>query len=84
MPDATAKWEPILRDLVAKDVEITILTKPASEKKNSGDSALIHKNLATLVKEVREIPKMHEKLAVLDGKIVWLGSLNILSHYKAS
>ena len=27
---------------------------------------------------------MHEKLAVLDGKIVWLGSLNILSHYKAS
>ena len=80
MPDATAKWEPILRDLVAKDVEITILTKPASEKKNSEDSNLIHKNLST----VREIPKMHEKLAVLDGKVVWLGSLNILSHYKAS
>jgi hypothetical protein len=36
------------------------------------------------VKEVREIPKMHEKLAVLDGKIVWLGSLNILSHFRAS
>ena len=84
MPDATAKWEPILRDLVAKDVEITILTKPASEKKNSEDSNLIHKNLSTFVKEVREIPKMHEKLAVLDGKVVWLGSLNILSHYKAS
>ena len=27
---------------------------------------------------------MHEKLAVLDVKVVWLGSLNILSHYKAS
>jgi hypothetical protein len=84
MPDATAKWEPILRDLVAKNVEITILTKPAAEKKNSGDSSLIHKNLATFVKEVREIPKMHEKLAVLDGQVVWLGSLNILSHFKAS
>ena len=84
MPDATTKWEPILRDLVAKNVEITILTKPASEKQNSEDSSLIHKNLATFVKEVREIPKMHEKLAVLDGNIVWLGSLNILSHYKAS
>jgi superfamily I DNA and/or RNA helicase len=84
MPDATAKWEPLLRDLVAKDVEVSILTKPASEKKNSGDSALIHKNLASFVKELREIPKMHEKLAVLDGRIVWLGSLNILSHYKAS
>ena len=45
---------------------------------------MIHKNLSTFVKEVREIPKMHEKLAVLDGKVVWLGSLNILSHYKAS
>jgi superfamily I DNA and/or RNA helicase len=84
MPDATAKWEPILRDLVAKDVEITILTKPATEKKNSEDSSAIHKSLAGFVKEVREIPKMHEKLAVLDGKVVWLGSLNILSHYKAS
>jgi phosphatidylserine/phosphatidylglycerophosphate/cardiolipin synthase-like enzyme len=84
MPDATAKWEPILRDLVAKEVEITIITKPAAEKKNSGDSILIHKNLASFVKEVREVPKMHEKLAVLDGRVVWLGSLNILSHYKAS
>jgi phosphatidylserine/phosphatidylglycerophosphate/cardiolipin synthase-like enzyme len=70
--------------LVAKDVEITIITKPAAEKKNSGDSSLIHKNLASFVKEVREVPKMHEKLAVLDGRVVWLGSLNILSHYKAS
>jgi phosphatidylserine/phosphatidylglycerophosphate/cardiolipin synthase-like enzyme len=84
MPDATAKWEPILRDLAAKDVEITVITKPAAEKKNSEDSNLIHKNLATFVKEVREVPKMHEKLAVLDGRVVWLGSLNILSHYKAS
>lgn len=84
MPEATAKWEPILRDLVAKDVEITILTKPASEKKNSEDSSVIHKGLSSFIKELREIPKMHEKLAVLDGRIVWLGSLNILSHYKAS
>lgn len=84
MPDATAKWEPTLRDLVAKEVDVSILTKPVSEKKNHEESLLIHKNLASFVKEVREIPKMHEKLAVLDGNIVWLGSLNILSHHKAS
>lgn len=84
MPDATAKWEPILRELVAKDVEISVITKPASEKMNSRESELIHENLASFVKEVREISKMHEKLAVLDGNVVWLGSLNILSHYRAS
>ena len=27
---------------------------------------------------------MHEKLAIIDGRVSWLGSLNILSHHSAS
>jgi hypothetical protein len=84
MPEATKNWIATLRDLVAKNVEVTILTKPVSEKNNADESAIIHKELSSFIKEFREIPKMHEKLAVFDDQIVWLGSLNILSHHKAS
>ena len=84
MPEATKNWITTLRDLVAKNVEVTIMTKPISEKNNAEESAIIHKELASFIKELREIPKMHEKLAVFDDQTVWLGSLNILSHHKAS
>jgi len=84
MPEATKNWITTLRDLVAKSVEVTIMTKPLSEKNNAEESAIIHKELSSFIKELREIPKMHEKLAVFDDQTVWLGSLNILSHHKAS
>jgi hypothetical protein len=84
MPEATKNWITTLRDLVAKNVEVTIMTKPISEKNNAEESAIIHKELSSFIKELREIPKMHEKLAVFDDQTVWLGSLNILSHHKAS
>lgn len=84
MPEATKNWITTLRDLVAKSVQVTIMTKPLSEKNNAEESAIIHKELSSFIKELREIPKMHEKLAVFDDQTVWLGSLNILSHHKAS
>ncbi len=82
--DGTERWMQVFRDLKAKDVEIVGLTKPLSEKSNSGDSELLHKDLMSVFSELRDIPKMHEKLAVIDQRIVWLGSLNILSHKNAS
>lgn len=82
--ERTTKWEPTIRDLVAKKVEVRILTKPLTEKNNYEESLKIHNSLGDLVGGIKEIPKMHEKLAVLDEKIAWLGSLNILSHAKAS
>jgi hypothetical protein len=50
MPEATKNWITTLRDLVAKNVEVTIMTKPISEKNNAEESAIIHKELASFIK----------------------------------
>lgn len=76
----TERWMQTFRDLRAKEVEIVGFTKPINEKDSSTNSAGIHSNLESVFKELRPVSKMHEKLAVFDQRIVWLGSLNILSH----
>jgi superfamily I DNA and/or RNA helicase len=76
----TERWMQTFRDLRAKDVEIVGFTKPINEKDAATNSAEIHTGLEGVFKELRPVSKMHEKLAVFDQRIVWLGSLNILSH----
>lgn len=76
----TSRWMQTFRDLRAKDVEIVGFTKPVGEKDSGTNSEKIHKELEGVFKELRPVSKMHEKLAVFDQRIVWLGSLNILSH----
>ncbi len=76
----TERWMQTFRDLRAKNVEIVGFTKPINEKDASTNSAEIHTGLEGVFKELRPVSKMHEKLAVFDQRIVWLGSLNILSH----
>jgi len=76
----TERWMQTFRDLRAKDVEIVGFTKPLSEKDSSTNSGTIHTELERVFKELRPVSKMHEKLAVFDSRVVWLGSLNILSH----
>lgn len=76
----TERWMQTFRDLRAKDVEIIGFTKPVNEKDSATNSAEIHTGLEGVFKELRPVSKMHEKLAVFDQRIVWLGSLNILSH----
>lgn len=76
----TERWMQTFRDLRAKEVEIVGFTKPINEKDATTNSAEIHTSLEGVFKELRPVSKMHEKLAVFDQRIVWLGSLNILSH----
>ena len=76
----TERWMQTFRDLRAKNVELVGFTKPVKEKDSATNSAEIHTNLESVFKELRPVSKMHEKLAVFDQRIVWLGSLNILSH----
>jgi superfamily I DNA and/or RNA helicase len=76
----TERWMQTFRDLRAKNVEIVGFTKPVNEKDASTNSAEIHTGLEGVFKELRPVSKMHEKLAVFDQRVVWLGSLNILSH----
>jgi hypothetical protein len=81
---ATDRWLPLLEDLNARNVEVTILTKPLREKANEVDSTELHSQLERVAGELRFVEKMHEKLAIIDGRVSWLGSLNILSHHSAS
>jgi len=76
----TERWMQTFRDLRAKEVEIVCFTKPLNEKDTATNSAEIHTGLESVFKELRPVSKMHEKLAVFDQRVVWLGSLNILSH----
>jgi superfamily I DNA and/or RNA helicase len=78
--EGTERWMQTFRDLRAKEVEIVGFTKPLDEKDSSTNSAEIHAGLEHVFKELRPVSRMHEKLAVFDQNIVWLGSLNILSH----
>lgn len=80
-----SSFEAIFRELHYKGVKTFIITKPFKEQKLSQD---FEKELADNLKElnIEIIPKSltHEKLAIIDRKIIWHGSLNILSHKNTS
>lgn len=70
-----------LQRSVQNGVAVTIVTRPSEDYKpidmNSwNDSVAILKNTgATLILK----PKIHQKFAIIDQKIVWYGSINLLS-----
>lgn len=78
----TARWVDSLRAALARGVKARILTRPPEEF--GGGSV---DEVSELVRALRELgiavdlrARMHEKIAILDGRILWHGSLNILSH----
>lgn len=78
-------FEAIFRDLHQKGVRIFIITKPFKEQNLSQDSGKqIDIYLRKLNVELIPKPLSHEKLAIIDGRIIWHGSLNILSHKNTS
>jgi len=80
-----ASFEAIFRELHQKGVRTFIITKPFKEQGLSQDLGReIAENLRRLTIELIIKPLSHEKLAVVDGKIIWHGSLNILSHKNTS
>lgn len=80
-----SSFENIFRNLYEKKVKIFVITKPFGEQKLSQEFGreLIY-NLKKINIEVITRPLLHEKLAIIDGKIIWQGSLNILSHNNTS
>jgi len=79
----TARWVDSLRAALARGVVVRILTRPASEFGGAPAD-----EVAELVQELRQIgitvdlrARMHEKIAIIDGRVLWHGSLNILSHH---
>jgi hypothetical protein len=78
----TSRWIDSFRAALTRGVKIRILTRPPHEF-----GGCTTKEVAELVHALRNLgitidlrSKMHEKIAILDGRILWNGSLNILSH----
>jgi hypothetical protein len=79
------RWVETLRAAIARSVRVRILTLPFVEP-GRGTTAEVEEllqNLGSLGVAVGRRNNMHEKIAILDGRILWHGSLNILSHRDA-
>lgn len=78
----TARWVDPLRAALSRGVRVRLLTRPPEEFGGGGTD-----EVAELVHSLRDLgvavdlrARMHEKIAILDGRILWHGSLNVLSH----
>jgi hypothetical protein len=72
----------LLGDLVRRGVRVTIYTKPERELAGGSreEHARVCGSLRAVGVDLKTRPSMHEKVAALDRRILWHGSLNILSH----
>lgn len=76
------RWVDALRAAALRGVAVRVLTRPGSEA--GGGTA---EEVSELIDGFRKVginvdlrTRMHEKIAILDGRVLWHGSLNILSH----
>lgn len=74
----------MFRFLVSQQKEVVIVTKPPRAQGSflSDEIQSVIQSLRAIGVKIIERPKVHEKIAIIDGTIVWDGSLNILSHTK--
>jgi hypothetical protein len=71
-----AQLMPILRQLVDRGVSLIVVTR---ERQDSPETAALIRGLADAGINVLRRQGLHEKIAFVDGKVAWFGSLNILS-----
>lgn len=79
------------RSLVSKEVKIKIVTRPPKEQEGSlfAESEEMIRQFEAVGVQVFQRRRyrrrqLHEKLAIIDRKIVWFGTLNILSYSSTS
>ncbi|MDD2903903.1 MAG: DEAD/DEAH box helicase family protein [Syntrophales bacterium] len=72
---------PHLEAALAKGVSVVVVTRPASAYRDKDQPALGETLTSLQAKGVRLLFKanIHQKFAVIDRKIVWYGSINLLS-----
>ena len=68
--------------MIAKGVDISLYTRPVSQQggEMSQQSETVIEHMRAIGAKVIERKSMHQKVAIIDDKIAWEGSLNILSH----
>lgn len=76
------RWADELRAAAARDADVRIVTKPPEGGR--GDTTELIDRLRAMGVHVDLRARMHEKIAVIDGEVLWHGSLNILSHRATS
>jgi superfamily II DNA or RNA helicase len=80
-PKRVAQILLLLQEPLARKVEVTIVTRPANEFAERFKTALEQTIVDLKQTGVRVVfkPKIHQKFAIVDQKIVWYGSINLLS-----
>ena len=80
-PKRVAQILLLLQEPLARKVEVTIVTRPAEEFAERLKTAL-----AKIITDLNEAgvkivfkSRIHQKFAIIDQKIVWYGSINLLS-----
>lgn len=78
----TGRWVDLLRAALGRGVLVRIVIRPPEEPGGGTTD-----EVGELVHALRELgvavdlrARMHEKIAIIDGRILWHGSLNVLSH----
>ncbi|TET45649.1 hypothetical protein E3J62_06760 [candidate division TA06 bacterium] len=75
------RWTDTLRVKRETDVKVEIVTLPPYQQPAAGEeTGKVLKGLEESGFTVALRSNMHEKFAMVDGRILWLGPLNILSH----
>lgn len=75
-------YHPALITLTRRQVSIDIYTRPKSGQPESLRDQFdqVEQRLRSIGTRLHFRPGMHEKVGIIDGRILWHGSLNILSH----
>jgi hypothetical protein len=81
-PKRALSYYPVLQSLIIRKVHVEIYAKPKSEQPD-----VLRKSYDGIVRRLKQIgvyfnnrTAMHEKIGIIDKRILWHGSLNILSH----
>jgi ssDNA-binding Zn-finger/Zn-ribbon topoisomerase 1 len=85
------RWLAVLHKVLSQGVKVRIVTKTLDKQPGAkrGDSHVVREELSHLVGIIRRAgvvvdlrSETHEKIVVVDERIVWNGSLNMLSQVK--
>lgn len=86
------KLAPVLKNCTDRKVKVCVFTQKIESRYSTKEEYLekisvfksIANNLSSMGEHVNTIPKIHEKLVVIDENVFWEGSLNPLSYKDTS
>jgi len=76
---------PVLKQLRERGVEVSLFTRPAESHGSISQDAVacVFAALKDIGVKISLLNEAHQKAAIIDGRIGWQGSLNIMSHQTA-